>query len=442
MADIKNNVLRMQIVKLHREKAPDFHTIKKLSVLVPERVVAKNGIPIYLFPIQDQEIVKVDFVFDAGNFIQSQSPLTPLSTLAMLQEGSLTQSGEQIAERLDFLGSYMYTQSTKDASIISVCCLEKYLAETIKIVADFITTPTFPDDNFQTHIRKREERYKVDNERVEIVSQRKMNAILFGETHPYGQNASLSDFSNLSIAELQSFYSKNYVSENCSIVVCGNPKSSEIKNLIEMLKHNDIQKKSKKIKENTDWTLHSNEQRKYYIEKENAVQSSINIGKIVVNRNHQDFVQLQVLNTILGGYFGSRLMSNVREDKGFTYGIGSGIISYKKAGYFLITTRVGKNVVEPALEAIYYEMKKLRENLVPQEELEMVKTYMLSTLVRNFDGALATSEMFRNTIGYDLEFETYSQNYWRTIQHIKSEKLIDLANKYFTEDSMYEVVVG
>lgn len=432
----------MQIVKLHREKAPDFHTIKKLSILVPERFVAKNGIPIYLFPIQDQEIAKIDFIFDAGNFIQSDSPLAALSTLAMLQEGSLTQSGEQIAERLDFLGSYMYVQSTKDASIISVCCLEQYLAETIKIVLDFITTPTFPEENFQTHIRKREERYKVDNERVEIVSQRKMNAALFGESHPYGQNASLSDFSTLTKSDLHSFYSKNYVAENCSIVVCGNPKSSEIKNLIEMLKHNEIQKKSKKIKEITDWTLCSNNQQKYYIEKENAIQSSINIGKIVVNRNHHDFVSLQVLNTILGGYFGSRLMSNVREDKGFTYGIGSGIISHEKAGYFLITTRVGKNVVEPALEAIYEEMKKLREILVPQDELEMVKTYMLSTLVRNFDGALAISEMFRNTIGYDLDFETYSQNYWKTIQRITSEKLLDLANKYLTEDSMYEVVVG
>lgn len=432
----------MQIVKLHREKAPDFHTIKKLSILVPEQIVAKNGIPIYLFPIQDQEIVKIDFVFDAGNFIQSQSPLAALSTLAMLQEGSLTQSGEQIAERLDFMGSYMYTQSTKDASIISVCCLEKHLAETIKIVSDFITTPTFPDENFQTHIRKREERYKVDNERVEIVSQRKMNSVLFGESHPYGRMISLDDFANLSRTDLLDFYYKNYVAENCSIIVCGNPKSSEIKNLIGMLKHNGIPKKSKKIKETTDWSLCSNELRKYCIEKENAVQSSINIGKIVVNRSHPDFVPLQALNTILGGYFGSRLMSTVREEKGFTYGIGSGIISHEKTGYFLITTRVGKNVVAPALEAIYLELKKLRETLVPQEELEMVKTYMLSTLVRNFDGALATSDMFRNTIGYDLDFESYSQNYWKTIQHIKSEKLIDLANKYLLEDSMYEVVVG
>ena len=135
-------------------------------------------------------------------------------------------------------------------------------------------------------------------------------------------------------------------------------------------------------------------------------------------------------------------MSNIREDKGYTYSIGSGIISYEKSGYFIITTRVGKEVVQPALDAIYQEIKRLRTEMIPQEELEMVKTYMLSTLVRNFDGAFATSEMLKNTFNYNIEYNDYYQRYWNKVSKIQPKELQELANVYFNEDSMYEVVVG
>lgn len=430
----------MQIRKLHRDKAPDFQTIKNFSIENPECFLAHNGIPIYLLPIQDQEIVKIDFIFKAGDYA-AKSALVPLSTLAMLQEGSLSQPGEEIAERLDFLGSYIYNNVTKDDATISVCCLEKHLAETMNIVTNFIIDPTFPEDKFQTHIRKREERYKIDIERVEVLSQKKLANVLYGEKHPYGRSAVLEDFCKLSHDDLIKFHSLNYVAENCKIIVCGNPKSQEVKNLIKTLQENGIKSLNKKF-QTTNYKQISNEQKQFRIAKEQAVQSSINIGKIMVNRSHKDFVPLQVLNTIFGGYFGSRLMSNVREDKGFTYGIGSGIISYEHSGYFIITTRVGKDVVEPALEAIYEEMRRIRKELVSQDELEMVKTYMLSTLVRNFDGAIATSEMLKNILEYNLDFKQYYHQYWKIIQSIQPKDIQQLANDYLNEDSMYEIVVG
>ncbi|MCQ2960493.1 MAG: insulinase family protein [Bacteroidales bacterium] len=430
----------MHFRRLHREKQPDFHPLSKFSVNNPERYTAKNGIPIYLLPLQDQEIVKIDFIFKAGDYA-AKSALTPLSTLAMLQEGSLTNSGEQIAERLDFLGSYVYQQVSKDDATISICCLEKHLPETMNIITDFILNPTFPEDKFQTHISKREERYKIDIERVEVLSQKKLAEVLYGEKHPYGRSSSLEDFSSLKREELIKFHTHNYTAEKCTIVICGNPKSYEVQTLVEILKNNGIKNlgRTPKIIEPK---IISDKQIKHKIEKENAVQSSINIGKILVNKTHPDFIPLQVLNTVLGGYFGSRLMTNIRENKGFTYGIGSGIISHEHSGYFIITTRVGNEVVEPALAAIYDEIKKLRTELIPQDELDMVKTHMQSTLIRNFDGAIPTSEMLKNIIGYNIDFNNYYQKYWKTIQKIQSKDLLKLANDYLNEDSMYEIVVG
>ena len=143
--------------KLRRNKEPDYKLLKKLSILNPDVIHTPTGFPIYLLPIQDQEIVKIDFVFNAGDYYASQT-LTSLSTLSMLQEGSLTQNGEEIAERLDFLGSFISCNSTKDKAVVSLCSLEKHLAESVKIVTDFILNPSFPEENFTTHLLKRKER--------------------------------------------------------------------------------------------------------------------------------------------------------------------------------------------------------------------------------------------------------------------------------------------
>ena len=426
--------------KLRRNKEPEYKLLKKLSISKPDVIYSKAGFPMYLLPIQDQEIVKIDFVFNAGDYYASKA-LASLSTLSMLQEGSLTQTAESIAERLDFLGSYLSCSTTKDKAVISLCSLEKHLAESVKIVTDFILHPSFPEDKFATHLSKRKERYKIDIERVEVLSQKKLAQVLFGGEHPYGRSCHIDDFSTITRNDIVQFHTNNYVAENLKIVLCGNLKSSEVKNIIHYLSELPINTSNNGVNKN-EYQIVSDIEQKHFIEKENAVQSSINIGKILVNRTHKDFVPLQVLNTVLGGYFGSRLMSNVREDKGYTYGIGSGIISYEKSGYFIITTRVGKEVVLPALDAIYHEIKRLRTEQIPQDELDMVKTYMLSTIVRNFDGALATSEMLRNTFDYNIDFHKYYQQFWSRVKKIQAKELQQLANDYFNENSMYEVVVG
>lgn len=425
--------------KLRRNKEPEYKSLNKLAILKPDVIQTKAGFPIYLLPIQDQEIVKIDFVFNAGDFYSSHA-LTALSTLSMLQEGSPTQTSEEIAERLDFLGSYISCSTSKDKAIITLCSLEKHLTESVQIITDFILHPSFPDDKFKTHLSKRKERYKIDIERVEVLSQKKLAHVLFGSEHPYGRTCRIEDFSNISRDNLLQFHAENYTADKLKIVICGNLKSNEVKNIVKYLSELPIAPTGKT--DSKDYQIVSDTQHSHHITKGNAVQASINIGKLFVNRNHKDFVPLQVLNTVLGGYFGSRLMSNIREDKGYTYGIGSGIISYEHSGYFIITTRVGKDVVQPALDAIYHEMYRLRTETIPDDELEMVKTYMLSTIVRNFDGALATSEMLRNTFDYNIDYYTYYQQFWKRAKKIQAKELQELANIYLNEDSMYEIVVG
>ena len=175
--------------------------------------------------------------------------------------------------------------------------------------------------------------------------------------------------------------------------------------------------------------------------KKDAVQSAIRIGKVLFNKKHPDFQSLQILNTLFGGYFGSRLMSNIREDKGYTYGIGSGIVSLQNSGYFFISTEVGVDVCKDALNEIYFEMNRLREELVSENELQLVKNYLLGTFLRSVDGPFAMAEKFKGIMEYNLDYD-YFDNYIATIRSISASKLRNLANTYLDKNSMIELVVG
>ena len=179
----------------------------------------------------------------------------------------------------------------------------------------------------------------------------------------------------------------------------------------------------------------------YYEEKKDALQSAIRIGKRLFTKPHPDYPAMLVLNTILGGYFGSRLMSNIREDKGYTYGIGSAIVSFSHAGYFTISTEVGAEVTKDAVKEIYFELKKLQTEKISDSELALVRNYMLGTFIRSIDGPFALADRFKGIHFSGLNYDYYDR-YIETIRTISSEKLIELANKYWKKEEMIELVVG
>lgn len=175
--------------------------------------------------------------------------------------------------------------------------------------------------------------------------------------------------------------------------------------------------------------------------RDDAVQSAIRIGRILFNKLDPDYHAMKVLNTVLGGYFGSRLMANIREEKGYTYGIGSRIISLRNAGYFFISTEVGADVCKPAIKEIYSEIKRLCDELVPDDELALVKSYMLGDFVRSVDGPFALAEKFKKIMLYNLGYDYYD-TFVDTVRNVSSQQLRDLANKYLTENHLHELVVG
>ena len=184
-----------------------------------------------------------------------------------------------------------------------------------------------------------------------------------------------------------------------------------------------------------------NEAGNFHIEKGDAMQSAVRVGRILFNKKHADYHDFMILNTILGDYFGSRLMTNIREDKGYTYGIGSMVAEYNNFGYFMIGTEVGKEVKDNTLVEIKMEFEILQKELVPEEELGLVQNYLLGQLLKSADGAYSMMDLYLSAQVHDKDLNFYNEEI-KHIQEISPKRIQELAQKYLNWEDMTIVSAG
>jgi predicted Zn-dependent peptidase len=398
----------------------------------------KNNIPVYSINAGTQEIIKIEFLFSAGMY-QQELPLQAATVNSMLEEGTIRMTAAQIADAVDYYGAFLETGVSQDSASVVLYTLSKHLKATLPVVEEVIKRSAFPEAELKTLLTNKKQKFFVNNQKVANLARKHFSELIFGEKHPYGINVKESDFEIINRSHLDNFYKRYYRSANCKVILAGKI-PEEIYDLLD------------DYFGGTDWAGTEPEQRstiaitttslrENLIFREDALQSAIRIGKILFNKTHPDFQALQVLNTVFGGYFGSRLMSNIREDKGYTYGIGSGLASLQKSGYFFISTEVGVEVCKNAVSEIYFEMERLRKELITAEELELVRNYLLGTFLRSVDGPFAMADRFKGIMEYGLSYDYFDQ-YIATIKRVSASQLRDLAITYFDRDSMTELVVG
>jgi len=425
------------MISLDRKKAPAFHQVENIEFLDVKKTKLDNGIELNYINGGSQEILKIDFIFNAGNWFQSK-PLVASSTNQLMKEGSKKYSSFEISEGIDKYGAFFEVENSYDTATLTLYTLSKHLNSVLPFVKEVILYPKFSNKEFKIYQNNAIERFKINLEKVSFIARKDFMSILFGENHPYGASVNLSDYENLSIKDITNFYNEHYNLGNCRILVSGNVNPSTIESLNTFFGNEEATKLSYAEKKAT--IIPSNETQ-ILIEKENALQSAIRIGRIFPNKLHQDYFGLQILNTVLGGYFGSRLMNNIREDKGYTYGIGSGIMSLKNAGYFFISTEVGGDVTSKALTEIYKEIELIRTQEIPQDELDLVKNYMLGQLLKSCDGPFNMGSLFESANEYGLDYNFYN-NYIKTIKEITPKTLLELGDKYFNKSDLKEIVAG
>jgi len=423
---------------LMRKEAPSFVLPMGLNILDSDNFNLNNGIPVHLIKGGSQDVVKIDFVFPAGS-VQAPKPLVASFTNTLMQEGTKSYTSSEIAEKIDFYGAFLGQATNYHHAQITLYALTKYLPDVLPVVEDILKCPSFTEHEFEVYLAKKKQDFLVDSEKVKILAFRKSQEVLFGEDHPYGRVAKLKHYDDISTNDLKDFFKKQYASNLCRIIIAGKPDDTLVSQLNMHFGGGDWSNDT--VVDDIIPQSIPETGNEHIITKDNAVQSAIRIVRQTVSKSHPDFMSLMVLNTLFGGYFGSRLMANLREEKGLTYGISSFLTSYLKAGIIGVSTEVLAEKRTLAVNEIFNEMDKLCQELVPEEELTRVKNFMLGDLMRNLDGPFAVSEAYRGLMGFDMDIDFFKQ-LETTIAGIQPETIKSLANKYLVKDDFHVVVAG
>lgn len=418
--------------------APAIHNIKSLDLIEPVRHTLDNGTPLYEIAMGSQDILHIEMIWEAGRWYEHQ-PLVSRATAKMLRLGTLRHNAEAIADYFDFYGTKLSVDDDFDTVRLNVYCLTKHLEPLLQMLQEILTESAFPDDELEKYIKRQKQKLKLQLQEGDTVAYRTLTETLYGKGHPYGYNSSPEQYDALNTDLLRNFYRQHFGADRCLIMVAGKS-DAKVLALINRYLGQLPQAVSTPVTPIIP-TLPAIIPAQIHLPapKQPSLQSSLRIGRRIINRQHPDFHALGILNTILGGYFGARLMQNLREENGYTYGIYSSIETARHENYLYISTEVGNEVKQAALTEIYSEIERLKEEPVDEEELGMVRSYLMGMLLNSLDGAFKIAAIWRELLTADLS-AAFFKNYVDTLQNITPAHLQQLAQEHLRD--WCEVTVG
>jgi predicted Zn-dependent peptidase len=423
---------------MNRTQAPKIKTVDAIDLLAVEQIKLDNGIPVYIINSGEQEIVKIDFVFEAGKWYEPKNLLADFVN-RMMREGVKGKSAKEIADIFEFYGSNLESSVSFTNAGFQIYSLSKHLPHILPLLMEIFTEASFPEDEFLTMLNNRKQKHTERLAKNDYIANRNFLSAMWGQEHPYGRVTEFQDFENVNTGQLKDFYSSYYNAGNCFILIAGKLDDAIIKSLNSVFGAKAWL--GAKAPHDINYHPHPNAELRQHTEKKDSVQSSVMIGNATINKYHPDFDKLSVVNTVFGGYFGSRLMANIREEKGYTYGIFSSLSSYQHGGILEISAEVGKEVSEATINEVHNEIKAMRNELIDEEELDTVKNYLTGRLMRSVDGPMKYSDVYKGLILYGRDSD-YINEYLHTIHTITAEEIRELSVKYLDFDRMYKVTVG
>ena len=418
---------------INRSIQPEITKINNVDFVSPkEYLVSENCSMFHMKDVTD-ETVRLDLYFDAGK-IRGKSGIASFVN-GVLLSGTAKKTTNEINEIINGLGGFYNSGVSSENAVISIYCLREHLIEIFDTILDAIQHLSFDEKEVREFLSDVKQQFKINSEKVNYLAQRAFQQELFNNDARYSSVITKEDIENVKIDDLKSFHKEHYLKGLSKIVLVGNIEEKEVNYIIDATKSmalNHLPEFSESLKNKPGKTL---------VKKKDAIQSAIRVGKILFNKKHEDYLDFLMLNTILGDYFGSRLMSNIREDKGYTYGIGSMMAELEENGYFLVATEVGHKVKEETLTEIQKEFKRLQTELVPKEELKLVQNYMLGQLLKSADGPYAMMDLFLSAEAQDLDLDLYNKAIQK-IQEITPDRIQELAKKYLNWEDFTVVVAG
>ncbi len=395
----------------------------------------KNNVDFYSIRSGAEPIFKLELVLDAGSKYQDKLFQSNL-TSKIIKESTQKYKGDKLAEAIDFFGAHLITQTDKDYTSITLYGLTEHLEDLLNVLEQVYFYPEFDAKRFEYLLQTERASYLMNSQKNSYRAAQLTYECFFDSKSLYHSKFDEHDFSKLHLDDLLEFHKKQYNYAPKAVFVSGNLSDKALNRIQEFcLSFN--QKSVSPLKKN----VLLSKQQEIFEFKENAMQSAVRMVLPSLSKSDKDYAVFRLAIMILGGYFGSRLMQNIREDKGYTYGISAYIQSLQKQSMVTISTEVGVEYTQDTIVEIHKEIQELKDKLVSTKELDRVKSYFSGVFLRWFDGAFQSIDMLKATVLSDLKFDFY-EHYIEQIKQVDPKKLQDVFNQKFKDDLALEIVVG
>lgn len=404
-----------------------------------DKFILDNGIMVYTIDAGAEDVLQLEWIFYAGNWFEDKN-MVAATTNYLLKNGTAAKNAFAINEQVEFYGAHLNRGCYNETALISLHCLSRYVNELLPVVQELIFDADFPEAELQLYKQNNKQRLSVSLKKCDFVAGRLIDEYIYGIDHPYGKYSNFEAYDALQRSDLQSFYNQYYRNNKCVLFVSGKLPNDIIPQLNKYFGQQVINRVDDKVVY-PEHAIYPASEKKYRVMNDpNGVQGSIRMARSFPNRHHPDFTKTMVLNTLFGGFFGSRLMSNIREDKGYTYGIHSYLQNHVHESAWMVSTEAGRDVCEVTITEVYKEMTLLREELIEADELLLVKNYMMGSILSELDGPFHIMARWKTIVLNNLP-ETFFYDYINTIKTVTAQELNDLANKYLQTGAFYELVV-
>ena len=418
IGDIEPPIVR----QLNRIRIPGYYTI-----------ISDSGVPIYYIK-SNIPVIKISYV----NIIQPdyKSLCSNYVTSKMLLEGTVDHTYVQISDIIDFYGACLSTSSYASYNCISLLVLRKFFDKTFNLLNEIVDSSTFEEDRLE-HIKTLDvEQLHVEQTENKIIATKLFKEKLFGANNPYGWYRDEQSINNTSRMDLLNAHGL-YWRGNCSVFACGTIDDNIIdqinSHMSRKLGHNDMGY------ENV--YSFNNKEQSMYVEKPDSTQTSVRIGKFLIPMMHDDYKKLWCTIAFLGGYFGSRLMKNIREKNGYTYGIGASLIPNNYISYVIIKSSVKKEYRDTVREEIIKEINRLKHDNIDDKELYGFKQFFMGNMYSQMSDPINVMSQYKILKIFGIP-DSYYKSLFNTIMNISKEDIRDMATKYLSCNDLTTVMVG
>lgn len=422
--------------KLHRT-APPVRT-PDIPVLGPaHRFELSNGLPVLAITGAEAPVLRVEFICDGGRPFEKQRLVAGAAT-DLVVEGTRRKTATQLEHFFEQFGTSLETPNVTDTGNLSVATLNKHAEAVLPVMAEVLAEPAFSESAFHRFMRQRRQRLRENLEDNDTLAFRLITEATFGSDHPYGYNGYFSDYDNLRLEDIRKFYLNHFHAGNGQLLVIG-----QLSGATEQL----LDKTFGQLPVGPPLVppgipAPPDQPVCLQLLRPRAQQSMIRRGRTGIRITDPDYPAMVVLDTVLGGYFGSRLMRNIREEKGFTYGIDSELDTFRFDGTMEISADVANENLVQVRKEILVETDKLRQTPVPVAELDMVRAYLGGSIVMELDGPFGSGWRHRSAMIKNYEPVDFLRRLNETIRDITPQELLSIAQKHLRPEADTEVIVG